>query len=166
MQYDVAKIGDIGPLPTQNSTGKSVVADSESVRRRLLDVARVFDQVPVGFCIVDADLRYVYVNDAIVAFNGASREDHIGHTIAEVLPHSAARIEEKMRQVMTTTAPVVGDKVQYESKPQPGTIVYGKTTYSAILDEQGRAIGATALITDLTEQEIAESGGREDCQTR
>ncbi|MBT3330842.1 MAG: PAS domain-containing protein, partial [Rhodospirillaceae bacterium] len=74
MQYDVAKIGDIGPLPTQNSTGKSVVADSESVRRRLLDVARVFDQVPVGFCIVDADLRYVYVNDAIVAFNGASRE--------------------------------------------------------------------------------------------
>ena len=41
---------------------------------------------PVGIGFWDRDLRFVRVNDALAAINRATPEDHVGRTLADVLP--------------------------------------------------------------------------------
>ena len=48
--------------------GTIVSMERDADRRRLLDLARVFDHLPAGFCVFDAELRYVYVNGALDHF--------------------------------------------------------------------------------------------------
>lgn len=76
--------------------------EGEADRRRLLDLARVFDHLPTGFCVFDAELRYVYVNGALAALSGLPPEDHIGRTFHEMLPRVAQSVETELRQVLTT----------------------------------------------------------------
>jgi PAS domain-containing protein len=53
-------------------------------------LAEVFERAPVGVAVLDLELRYVYVNEALAATNGPSVEDHLVRTIEEVVPEVAA----------------------------------------------------------------------------
>ncbi|MBT5195604.1 MAG: PAS domain-containing protein, partial [Rhodospirillaceae bacterium] len=88
--------------------------------RQLLDFARVFDHAPVGFCVVDLDLRFVYVNKALAALNGISVEGHIGRTIHDALPQLAPLIERQLRQVAATGEPVIGEVIEGGTDAEPG----------------------------------------------
>ena len=63
---------------------------------------------PIGLCYLDLDLRYVQINKWLAAINGLTVGEHIGRTIAEVLPDVAAVIEEPLRRVIATGEPVEG----------------------------------------------------------
>src|SRR5258705_11823120 len=77
---------------------------SHSARQLLLDAA--VDRAPVGMAVLDAELRYLHVNAALAAINGVSVEDHIGHSVDEVLPAEvAARVATVVREVIATGEP-------------------------------------------------------------
>ena len=62
--------------------------------RRSTDVAeQVFDalvsQNTVGFALLDADLRYLTLNQRLADINGRPVADHLGRQVADVLPHVA-----------------------------------------------------------------------------
>ena len=50
----------------------------------LLDA--IFERAPVGLAVHDRDLRYVRINDRMAEINGLPAEEHIGRTVAEVVP--------------------------------------------------------------------------------
>src|SRR5215469_11587039 len=51
--------------------------------RGLPDLGALVDQSPVASVYVDAELRYIQVNDQFCRFLGASREEMLGRRIAE-----------------------------------------------------------------------------------
>jgi PAS domain S-box-containing protein len=61
-------------------------SDEGRMRQRLRALARIFDYLPVGFCVFDMKRRYVYVNQALADSNGLAIADHIGRTVSEILP--------------------------------------------------------------------------------
>ena len=68
---------------------------------------RVYKEAPVGLCVFDTDLRYLYINAWLAALNGTSEEDHLGRTVGEVLPDLASRIEFQLQKTIKTGQPMV-----------------------------------------------------------
>ncbi len=60
----------------------------------------IASQVPVGLAVLDRNLRYVQINEALAAANGPSVAEHLGRTVREVLPAAADVIEPLAREVM------------------------------------------------------------------
>jgi PAS domain S-box-containing protein len=73
----------------------------EALRRILRgDLLRqMLEGTSAGVGVLDADLRYLYVNPALARMNGVPADDHLGRTIAEVVPDIDAG-EAVLRQVL------------------------------------------------------------------
>lgn len=57
-----------------------------------------------GVAVLDTRLRYVYVNPRMARWNGIPAEDHIGHTLTELLPQ-IHRSEEVLHRVLRDGEP-------------------------------------------------------------
>ncbi|SEF81590.1 PAS domain S-box-containing protein [Actinacidiphila yanglinensis] len=109
----------------------------------------LFDSSPLGVAIFDRDLRYVRVNEALAAMNGVPRDDHLGHTLSEVLdPQVAVELIELQRRVLETGEPVI-DRVE----PAPGRRRgHRSVSYHRLVDRAGRVLGVSATVIDVTER--------------
>ncbi|MFG1831770.1 PAS domain S-box protein [Micromonospora chersina] len=74
---------------------------SDAISRALLDNS------PVGFGLVDSDLRYVQVNPALAVMNRLPAAEHLGRRPTQVLSAHGARVEELMRRALAD-GPIVG----------------------------------------------------------
>ncbi|MFP6749166.1 MAG: PAS domain S-box protein, partial [Alphaproteobacteria bacterium] len=126
--------------------------EGEADRRRLLDLARVFDHLPTGFCVFDAELRYVYVNGALAALSGLPSEDHIGRTFHEMLPRVAQSVETELRQVLTTGKFFAGGVVEAETSAASGVKQAFQHSAAAVWGEDNEFIGLSCLVHDVTSQ--------------
>jgi len=72
------------------------------------ELATLYATAPVGLFMLDKDLRYVRVNQAMAALNGLPAEQHTGRTLHELLmPELADATESMLRQVLQTGSPVL-----------------------------------------------------------
>src|ERR1044072_2578571 len=70
--------------------------------------ARLFlDGTPAAVAVLDADLRYLYLNDTLARFNGLPVEEHLGRPMPEVIPGSGPSAE-LAREVLRTGLPQTG----------------------------------------------------------
>ena len=60
------------------------VGDQLRESEALLDT--IVQCAPVGFALLDLEMRYVRVNEALAEINGVGQEGHIGRRPTEVLP--------------------------------------------------------------------------------
>ncbi len=63
---------------------------------RLEELDQIFRHAPVGFCVLDSDLRFSYVNEPLAAVSGLPVEEHPGRRIDGILPELAARIQDRL----------------------------------------------------------------------
>jgi PAS domain S-box-containing protein len=129
----------------------------DDLERPIQELSQIFATVPVGFCVFDAGLRYRYINPVLAALNGLPAEAHLGRNVLEVLPEAAHRIEPALRQVLATGRTVAGDTEVSEIPGEPGTAKSFRNIYSPICNEHGEVVGASCLVTDVTEQRRAET---------
>jgi len=65
--------------------------------------ALLFQTAGAGVAFVDAELRYVRVNDALAAMNGLPAAAHVARPVRDVLPPASAdALERLLRRVMAT----------------------------------------------------------------
>ena len=55
---------------------------------------------PVGFSFVDREFRFVRVNEKAAAINGVLVKDHLGRTMAEVIPQFWPQLEPSYKAVL------------------------------------------------------------------
>jgi PAS domain S-box-containing protein len=108
----------------------------------------LFASSPLGVAILDRELRYVRVNDALATMNGRSVAEHLGRTVHEVLePDVAAELGELQRHVLETGRPVI-DMVA----PAPSKRGFRSLSYHRLTDRAGRVLGISATVIDVTER--------------
>ncbi|MEU9184771.1 SpoIIE family protein phosphatase [Streptomyces sp. NPDC048484] len=77
---------------------------------RLLDeltlTRRVLDYCPAGVAVLDRELRYLYLNDALALLNGVPVAEHLGRRLRDVLPGLESS-EQLLEQVLRTGVPQV-----------------------------------------------------------
>jgi PAS domain S-box-containing protein len=66
----------------------------------------LFDRAPVGVAVLDRELRYLYVNEALAKLNGVPVEEHLGHAIEDVLPDLAEQACDAFNAVLRSEQPL------------------------------------------------------------
>jgi PAS domain S-box-containing protein len=119
----------------------------------LLDA--LFATAPVGLAFFDRDLRYLKVNDTLAALGGVSPEDHIGRTVADVIPTLAPEIECELGRVLESGAPSLGRELHGQA-PTTGEECFWLTSYYPVRTTVGETVGVGVVIADLTDRVRAE----------
>lgn len=117
----------------------------ESVLGAFFDSASA---VSIGFCIYDAEMRYLAINEALAERNGLPVVAHLGRRMQEVLSKSLSEmIEPVCRQVLETGKPIINVEFQEEVQPQSADHHYLMASYFPVPLPQGRCVG---VILELT----------------
>ncbi len=135
-------------------------AEARSAGRRaeealaLLDV--IFGRAPVGLAFYDLDGRYVRINDHMAEINGRPPDEHIGRTLAEILPQlpeAGAAVD----GVARTGMPATGMEIRGETPARPGVEREWVASYWPVRAARGEAlIGVGAVVFDVTDRRAAE----------
>lgn len=121
----------------------------------LLDT--LFTEAPVGLAFFDRDLRYVRVNVALAEINGVAAEDHIGHTVNEVLPDMDREVVVGLRHVLETGEPLKDVEIVGETPSRPGEVRTWLCGWYPVRSRESEAIlGLGAIVMEVTERVKAE----------
>lgn len=119
---------------------------------RLKEIESIYNNVPVGLCILDRDLRFVRVNDHLSKIHGIPAEDHIGVKISELLPDLTGDIEPELRQVLDTGTARMDVELYGETPARPGLERCLLEHWLPLYNHQGEMIGINMVIEEITEQ--------------
>ena len=135
---------------------------SEVAMRSQLDyIETIYQTAPVGLCALDADLRYLRINERLATMNGKPVAEHIGRTVREMVPHLADGTETICRQVIATGQPVLNLELEGTTDAQPGARRAWVTHWVPFKQADGRATGISVLVEEITERKRMEQALRE-----
>ena len=120
----------------------------------LLDV--IFDRAPVGLAFHDLDGRYVRVNDHLAEINGHSPAEHVGRTLAEMLP-GVPDAGDEVRRVAETGVPVTEMEMRGETPARPGVQREWIASVWPVRAALGDALlGVGTVVFEVTDRRAAE----------
>lgn len=96
-----------------------------------------------GVAVLDTRLRYLYVNARMARWSGMSAEEHVGHTLAELLPH-LRRNDEVLLRVLRDGEPretIISGRTRAESAFENRE---WRSTYHR-WEEDGRVLGLIGI---------------------
>jgi PAS domain S-box-containing protein len=106
---------------------------------------------PVGFGFVDREFRLVRVNGTFAAINGAPADEHLGRTMADVLPKLWPQAAPLLREVLETGEPVVNGSLVGPTAQAPGdTRSWLASCYPVLVE--GGVMGIGIVLVDVTER--------------
>jgi len=117
-------------------------------------LAPILDDAPIGFSMLDRDLRFRYANHQFAAFTGKSITEHLGHTAVEVFGRSVGGpAEEVARRILATGSaePRIRVSVPASDSASGKERHYLSNRYP-IRDSRGWTIGVGFGAIDVTEQ--------------
>lgn len=131
------------------------LAQREQLLKSFISVA------PVGLCILDDQMRYLQINEALAQINGVTVEKHLGRSLAEVLPDAAQAIESTLRRVLTTDEAILNIEACGELPANPGVLMHWLTSQFPIPGEDGKPMAIGVTVMDITARKQAEEARRE-----
>lgn len=126
---------------------------------RLAQLQAVYDGAPVGLAFIDRDLRYRMVNRRLAQMNGRPMEDHIGRTVAQMIPELYPTVEPYIRRALGGEATPAVEVTKPAAGPNAGTTVL--LSYEPARDEAGEVVGVSVAIVDLSPIRAAEAARHE-----
>jgi PAS domain S-box-containing protein len=119
-------------------------------------LAPLLDDAPIGFGLMDRDLRFRYVNEQFATFSGRPLADHIGHTAGDVFGAEFGHLaEEIVGRVVKTGA---AERTIQLGVPRAGRKRLYLTNRYPVRDSGGWIIGVGFGAIDVTERvELEES---------
>jgi len=134
-------------------THSEAVTDPEQL------VAAYFSSSTVGLSILDSELRYLAINNALAAMNGTPAADHLGKTVREILGHFADVVEPKLQHVLAT-----GQPAHFEASallPARTEVSHWILHYLPIKDAAGVVYRIGVLVVEITAQKKLEESLRD-----
>jgi PAS domain S-box-containing protein len=134
-------------------------AERERLAQTLAHFRTLTSHAPVGFAILDTDLRFVAVSEAFSAMNGASVEEHLGRSPGEVVPDIWPSVEPQVRAVLDMGTPVVDHEITGLTPAVPGAERTWLESFYPVDDTDGSRLGVGLFVVEITERKRAERLG-------
>ncbi|GLW46518.1 hypothetical protein Stsp02_21800 [Streptomyces sp. NBRC 14336] len=108
---------------------------------------------PIGMAVMDTDLRYVWINEALEQLGGVDREERLGKRLSDVLPKlDAASIESVMREVLESGRPAVDVEYHGRTSAEPDHEHAYSTSFFRLEDDSGTVRGVCYMVLDVTDR--------------
>jgi PAS domain-containing protein len=135
---------------TTRKQAELALAESEARLRQAFDEIRaVYSTAPIGLALVGRDLRYRNINAALAAINGRPVEDHLGRSVAEVVPDLWPGIEPVYRAVLERGEAVLD--LPTSGRASAGdTEGHWRVSYHPVRDETGEIWGVSVTVRAVT----------------
>jgi len=117
---------------------------------KLLDV--VLDSAPIGFALLDRDLRYLRVNDALARLNGAPAADHVGRSARELQPELGEERERMLRRVLEDRTPVVDVELLRAGSAKGAAERQLRASFFPVTVGDGPPMGVGMFVAETTER--------------
>lgn len=123
--------------------------------RRILGIA---DALPMPLALIDANEHYLFCNQALADFLERPRSSILGQPIGEIIGEAAYEIRKPL-----IAAAMAGERQWFAAEyahPSRGPVAI-QTQYLPQVEADGSVSGIVILVTDVTEQRVAERALRE-----
>ncbi|MDF0555703.1 PAS domain S-box protein [Kamptonema sp. UHCC 0994] len=121
------------------------------LQQQLAEIEAIYQNAPIGLAVLDAQLRFVQVNQRLAEINGYSIEAHLGRTIRELLPNLADAAEAILRPILETGEPLLNVEIRGETPAQPGVPRIWLEHFLP-LKHDDRVIGISTVCQEITER--------------
>ncbi|BAY45073.1 two-component hybrid sensor and regulator [Scytonema sp. HK-05] len=122
----------------------------EAAQRQL---TTIFETSPLGIALLDSEQRFIAINEALAQINGLTREQHLGHSIAELFGQSDPQLVEVFHEIYTTGNPFISPSfavnVPGRSDRTPG---YYNVYYLPTTNSNHQVEEVLVYVVDVTEQ--------------
>ena len=113
--------------------------------------------LPVGVAILEGpDFRYYRINHRLADINGLSVEDHLGKTLAEVLPDAARDILPGLRQVLEKSEPRLDREFSTRLPKDPDVERFFIDSFFPIKGADGKPKAVGVVVLEITARKQAE----------
>ena len=120
------------------------------------ELGQIYDWAPIGLCLIDADLRFVRINERLAAINGTSVAEHIGKTVGEVLPNLAPRLERLYGGVIDSGEAVLELEIRGSTPANPDEERVWLVSHYPVKSDSGRVVAVSTIVQDITDRKRAE----------
>jgi PAS domain S-box-containing protein len=148
-------LASIRALLRIRQTQKALYRSEEIVKQQLAEIETIYASAPIGLCVVDTEFRFVRINACLAEMNGLPASEHIGHTLREILPEMADRLEPLYRQVIESAEAILNLKVRGTNRAKPGIERDWSISLHPLKEKDGRAIALNVTVQDISEQQAA-----------
>lgn len=115
---------------------------------------------PVGITMLDLEQRFQLINDRLAGMNGVPAPDHIGKTIADVVPKLAPVVRPYFEQVVRSGKSIEDVMLEGETSAAPGVRRVWSESWFPVPGPDGRTSAVGVIVQDVTEQRAAEESLR------
>ena len=115
----------------------------------------LFSNAPVGLAVLDTDLRYVRINDALADISGIRADEHIGRTSSELLGQLGERADDLRRQVLKTGEATRGIALS-GTIGNDSQVRHWLVNYFPVVSLDGEIYGVGAIVLDMSDRRRAE----------
>ncbi|MFE1411788.1 SpoIIE family protein phosphatase [Streptomyces sp. NPDC085524] len=128
----------------------------DRVKTNLAFLDALFETCPIGLVMLDPDLRYVHLNQALADMDGLSIEAHLGRYMDEVMIMSdGGEYQRMLRAVAQGGAPVVGTLVGTRPRGHPDRDQVRSVSFFPLSQAVGSRPGVGGLMVDVTDRQRA-----------
>ncbi|MEU9860619.1 SpoIIE family protein phosphatase [Streptomyces sp. NPDC047971] len=150
-------------FPVTGAEGGSVIlglaSESEGLDRVKTNLAfldALFETCPIGLVMLDENLRYVHLNQALADMDGIPVEDHIGRTMEEfMITSDGGEYQRMLRAVADGGGPVVSTLVVLRTPGRPDRDQVRSVSFFPLSRAVGTRPGLGGLLVDVTDREQA-----------
>ena len=156
----ITRIVGIAEEITERKRAQEALRRSEQeARERLAEIEQIYQNSPVGMCLLDRDHRYVRVNERLASIGGFPGVNPIGKSIREIIPQLADKIVEADRPVFERGEAVL--EVEHCFKASGGLgDTYCLACYVPFKSDSDTVKGVIVSVLDITKRKRAEEALR------
>lgn len=143
-------------------TASRLRTSEERHRHQLTQLDGLYRTAPFGLALLDTNLRYLRVNQALADMNGVPLERHLGRTIHEVIPEIADGIEPLLRRTVETGQALIDIEISGTTARYPGVTSYWSVGFWPVRDAAGALTAVSCVVQEISEQRRAQEALRQN----
>jgi PAS domain S-box-containing protein len=130
-------------------------ASEERARHKRDELHAIYDAAPVGLCVLDAELRYVRINERLARLNGFAVPEHLGRTMGDLLPALHRQVEPVLRRVLERGEAVTDLEITGTLPDAPGVARTFQASYHPLRGVGGAIVGVNVVAAEITDRKQA-----------
>ena len=127
------------------------------LKREKFQLLQLIAAAPVGFALLDQNLRFVRINAALKAIDGQLANEHIGRTLREVIPKQAATLEPLCHEVLRNQLPILNIQIGGDQAHGPANARVCLASLYAVRPD-GKTLNLGLIIRDVSSYKLETVG--------